>query len=154
MMKQIVLLQSLATTSSTLTDVMSGVDLEMAQQAPASGEWCMNDVLSHFIFVETHTLKRIKDLIDETVPLLDFIQPDENAHQNHKSPSDLIAQFDETRSTLLAYLPILSAEQWSAYGLFADGDATTVKELVLLLVNHDTQHLNQLVKIKERLTAL
>ena len=149
MSKRIVLLQALASTSKDLARILHDVDLIAAQQRPFPDAWSMNDVLSHLCDVDVRSLARMRQVVNEERPLILTIHPDETSHGTATPPGQLLAQFEQARTETITYLQNLGAGQWQRRATFDSGEATTVRTLVQILIEHDTQHLNQLIEIKE-----
>jgi len=149
MSKRIVLLQALASTSKDLARILRDVDLSAAQQRPLPDGWSMNDVLSHLRDVDVRSLARMRRVVDEERPAILTIHPDETSHDKTTPPDQLLVQFEQARTETISYLQNLGAGQWQRRATFDSGEATTVRTLVQILIEHDTQHLNQLIEVKE-----
>jgi uncharacterized damage-inducible protein DinB len=150
MSKRIVLLQALASTSKDLARILRDVDLIAAQQRPLPDGWSMNDVLSHLRDVDVRSLARMRRVVDEERPAILTIHLDETSHDKTTPPAQLLVQFEQARTETISYLQNLGAGQWQRRATFDSGEVTTVRTLVQILIEHDTQHLNQLIEIKER----
>jgi uncharacterized damage-inducible protein DinB len=154
MSKRIVLLQALASTSKDLTRILRDIDLLAAQQRPSPHIWSINDVLSHLRHVDVQSLVRIQRVVNEERPIIRTIYPDEITHDTTISPTQLLAQFEQARAKTITYLQNLGAGQWQRHATFDSGEDTTIRTLVQILIEHDTQHLNQLIEIKEMASNL
>jgi uncharacterized damage-inducible protein DinB len=150
MSKRIVLLQALASISKDLARIVGNVDLSVARQRPFANAWSMNDVLSHLCDVDVRSLARMQRVVNEERPIIRTIHPDETSHDTTVLPDQLLAQFEQARGNTITYLQNLGAGQWQRKATFDSGEETTVRTLVQILIEHDTQHLNQLIEIKER----
>jgi uncharacterized damage-inducible protein DinB len=154
MSKRIVLLQALASTSKDLTRILRDIDSIAAQQRPSPHTWSINDVLSHLRHVDVQSLVRIQRVVNEERPIIRTIYPDEITHDTTISPTQLLAQFEQARAKTITYLQNLGAGQWQRHATFDSGEDTTIRTLVQILIEHDTQHLNQLIEIKEMASNL
>ena len=149
MSKRIVLLQALASTNNDLARILRDVDDSVAQQRPSPDAWSINDVLSHLRDVDIHSLARMQRVVNEERPIIRTIYPDETTHDIDTLPEQLLAQFEQARGETITYLQNLGAGQWQRRATFDSGEDTTIRTLVQILIEHDTQHLNQLIAIKE-----
>ena len=149
MSKRIVLLQALASTSKDLARILRDVDLSAAQQRPFPEVWSMNDVLSHLRDVDVQSLARMRRVVNEERPIILTIRPDESAHDKTTLPDQLLVQFEQARRETITYLQNLGAGEWQRRATFDSGEATSLRILAQILIEHDTQHLNQLIEIKE-----
>lgn len=153
MSKRIVLLQALASTPKDLSRILRDVDLITAQQRPLSVAWSINDVLSHLRDVDIQSLARMQRVVQEEQPLIRTIHPDETSHDIVIPPEELLLQFEQARADTITYLQNLGAGQWQRRAVFDSGEDTTIRTLAQILIEHDTQHLNQLIEIKEKARA-
>ena len=150
MSKRIVLLQALASISKDLARLVADVDLIAARQRPFASTWSINDVLSHLRDVDIQSLARMRRVVNEERPIIRTIYPDETTHDTATPPDQLLLQFEQARAETITYLQNLGAGQWQHRATFDSGEDTTIRTLVQILIEHDTQHLNQLIEIKEK----
>jgi hypothetical protein len=99
-------------------------------------------------------LARIQRVVNEERPIIRTIYPDETKHNAASQPAQLLAQFEQARAKTITYLQNLGAGQWQRHAAFDSGEDTTIRTLVQILIEHDTQHLNQLIVIKEMASNL
>jgi hypothetical protein len=92
----------------------------------------------------------MRRVVNEERPLIRTIHPDETKHDMMIPPDQLLAQFRQARTEIITYLQNLSAGKWQRRATFDSGEESTIRTLVQILIEHDTQHLNQLIDIKER----
>ena len=153
MSKRIVLLQALASTTKDLARILRDVDLITAQQRPFPATWSINDVLSHLRDVDIQSLARMQRVVHEERPLIRTIHPDETSHDMATPPDQLLLQFEQARAETITYLQNLGPGQWQRRAIFDSGEDTTIRTLAQILIEHDTQHLNQLIEIKEKVRS-
>jgi hypothetical protein len=110
-----------------------------------------NSIMRH---VDVQSLVRIQRVVQEERPIIRTIYPDEITHDTTISPTQLLAQFEQARAKTITYLQNLGAGQWQRHATFDSGEDTTIRTLVQILIEHDTQHLNQLIEIKEMASNL
>lgn len=150
MSKRIVLLQALASTSADLRLMLKRVDNAAAALPPAPVQWSITQLLAHFLDVEERYLARLQRVIAEDNPFLPTIHPDETAHTTTRC-ADLLAQFETARGRTVAFLKELPPGNWQRPAIHETLGATRLRYLVQMLVDHDTQHLNQLIDIQQQL---
>ena len=151
MTKRIVLLQALASTPNDLTLMLRGVDAGASRQRPADGEWSMMDVVNHLIYVEKRCRQRLRRVLDEDGPWLPYIHPDEEAHDSQAPLSDRLARFEMERRQTLALLKEIGPGEWQRRAVHETKGDVTLRFLVQYIVDHDIQHLNQIVETQQRL---
>jgi uncharacterized damage-inducible protein DinB len=142
------LIKALETTPRDLARTFRGIDPTTQEVRPAPKQWSVSDILSHLFFVEERYLKRLIRVAKEDNPSLAFIFPDETSHDLTASLSDLLDGFNKARAQTLQFLRSLSYGDWQRTATFEDGRKTNLRYLVQTLVDHDTEHLNQLIEIK------
>lgn len=163
MSKRIVLLQALASTPKdlgfTLRRLMeksasqpAAADAQSAvYQTPQPGQWSIGIVLHHLIDVEARYLGRLQQVVTEDRPLLAVIHPNEAIYQERPSLAKLLARFEQARAATLAFLKELPPGGWQRPAVHEAWGETKLRFLVQHLVDHDTQHLNQIIEIQQQL---
>lgn len=146
MSKRIVLLQALASSLSNLMVMVDDVDPQAFRQRVASDAWAMADVLSHLIAVEAQYLRRLQRVLVEERPFLPAIFPDPTTHNLQASAAELLAQFEEARQRTLAFLTDVADAGWGRTAVHETQGEVTFHFLVQHLVEHDSEHLNQIAK--------
>lgn len=148
MTKRAILLQALASTQTDLARVLEGIDDSSLRRRPAPDSWSLADGLNHLVYVEVLYLQRLKRVVGEERPLLPEIHPNEAAHDPGASADDLLTRFEQVRGETLAYLAGLPPGIWQRPAVHETLGKTTLRYLVQMLQDHDTQHLSQMVKVK------
>lgn len=120
---------------------------------PTPGEWSVGDVLSHLSDVEQRYLKRLQRLIDEDNPAVPWFGPDETTHDLTASLDDLLAEFTRRREDTLDFLSALKPGQWQRPAVHRTLGPTTLRFLVQYLLEHDIEHLNQIIDIQQQFKA-
>jgi len=151
MTKRIVLLQALASTSNDLSLMLRGIDGAACHRRPADDEWSMADVVNHLIGVEKRYRQRLQRVLDEEEPWLSYIHPDEPARDPQASLPTLLARFQEERAETMALLKEIGPGDWQRRAVHETKGNVTLRFLVQYLVDHDIQHLNQIVEIQQQL---
>lgn len=151
MTKRIVLLQALASTSNDLSVMLRGIDSADGNRRPSSDEWSMANVVNHLIDVEERYRQRLQRVLDEEEPWLPCIHPDEYAHEAQASLGKLLARFKEERAQTVTLLKEIGPGDWQRRAVHETKGNVTLRFLVQYLVDHDIQHLNQVVEIQQQL---
>jgi uncharacterized damage-inducible protein DinB len=151
--KRIVLLQALAATMSDLVRMLANIDRAVFYRQLSLHGWSMADVLSHLIRVETRYYQRLRRVLVEERPYLPAILPDPPTHNRPASPTELLAQFEAARLETLAFLRDMAEAGWGRTAVHETLGEVTFYFLVQYLVDHDSQHLNQIAMIQQQLNA-
>lgn len=154
MSKRIVLLQALAATPADLQRLLQGIEATAVSHRPAPDQWSIGDVLSHLVDVEQRYLIRLRRVIEEERPLLDNIHPNQAGQDSGADAAVLLRRFRQARADTLSFLRDRTPGQWQRPAVHPSWGETTFRFLVQNLVEHDTEHLNQLVSVQQRLRTL
>jgi uncharacterized damage-inducible protein DinB len=63
--------------------------------------------------------------------------------------ADLLLQFKECRAETITFLKTLSPGQWQRPAIHEHTGKTTLRFLVQLLIEHDIEHMNQIVQLQQ-----
>ncbi|MFZ0548684.1 MAG: DinB family protein [Candidatus Promineifilaceae bacterium] len=146
MTKRIVLLQALSSTATDLTYILKGVDNQ--ENIPEDG-WTLSEVLSHLIYVEERYRERLRRVVEEENPTIPFILPENTPFITGAETADLLTQFKESRAETVAFLKSLSPGQWQRSAVHETTGRTTLRFLVQILIEHDIEHMNQIVQLQQ-----
>lgn len=153
MNKRIVLLQALATLPSNLTLMVKDVAPQAFRRRGDLGAWGMADTLSHLIAVEAQYWRRLQTVLVEERPFLPAILPDPTTHNLQAPAAELLAQFGAARRKTLAFLKDVTDDGWRRTAVHETQGEVTFHYLVQYLVDHDSEHLNQIMAIQQRLNT-
>jgi uncharacterized damage-inducible protein DinB len=151
MTKRIVLLQALATTPNDLTRMLQGRDDTAVARRPSPKQWSVADVLCHLDGVEKRSLERLQLVVADEQPQVLAIHPDEITHDLTQPVAQLLSNFAHSRQKTLAYLKDLKPGEWQRTAVHETRGVVKLRYLVQYLVDHDTEHLNQIVEIQQRM---
>ena len=151
MTKRIVLLQALASTPNDLALMLRGVDDADDARRPAGDQWSMADVVNHLVDVEQRYRQRLQRVLEEQEPWLPYMHPDEQAHDPRAPLSTLMGRFKEQRAQTMVLLKEIGPGDWQRRAVHETKGNVTLRFLVQYLVDHDIQHLNQIVEIQQQL---
>jgi uncharacterized damage-inducible protein DinB len=105
--------------------------------------------LSHLVYVEGCYHERVRRVIEESNPTVPEIFPDNTPFDETLSTAEYLARFKEARSQTLATLKSLSPGQWQRPAVHAKTGKTTLRFLLQILIEHDIEHLNQIVQLQQ-----
>lgn len=151
MTKRIVLLQAIASTPKDLALTIRGIDATAGNRRPGDDLWSIADVVHHLIDVEERYRHRLQRVLEEDKPWLPYFHPDEQVRDTQSSPESLLARFEEERSQTVALLKEIGPGDWQRRAIHETRGNVTFRFLVQYLVDHDIQHLNQIVEIQQQL---
>jgi uncharacterized damage-inducible protein DinB len=154
MTKRIVLLQALASTLTDLGYILAGLDSSADGVGVKAGSWTVRDVLAHLLYVERQYQARLKRVIEEDNPTVVEIRPDDTPFDDSGSTAELLEQFKVARSHTLTTLKALSPGQWQRPAVHERTGKTTLRFLMQLLIEHDIEHLNQIVEAQQAARAI
>jgi uncharacterized damage-inducible protein DinB len=146
MTKRIVLLQALASTATDLNYILKGVDDQA--NGPVDG-WTLNDVLTHLIYVEGRYQERLRRMVEENNPTVPAILPEDTPLDATADTNALLNQFKEARAETVTFLMSLSPGQWQRPAVHETTGPTTLRFQVQILIEHDIEHMNQIVQLQQ-----
>ena len=146
------LLKALETTPRDLARTIKGIN-PTTRGRTVPDQWSISDILNHLVNVEIRYLARLRRVTQEDNPTLPYILPDEASHDLSLPLGALLTRFAEVRAETLQFLTPLQSGIWQRPATFEDGRKTTFRYLVQALVDHDTEHLNQLVETKSKFSS-
>lgn len=153
MSKRIVLLQALTASIANLSLLVEGIDQKVFGHRADSEDWSVADVVNHLIAVEAQYLRRLQRVLVEERPFLPAIHPDRTTHNLEASAAELLAQFKDARQATLAFLRDMVDDGWGNTAVHETQGDVTFHFLVQYLVEHDGEHLNQIIEIRQQLKA-
>lgn len=151
MSKRSVLLSALESAPGDLRRMAEVADEVAAHERPSPDEWSLAEVLAHFGDVEERYLTRLKRVVDEERPHVSYIHPDETVYKPTEPVHELLSRFEGRRAQTMMFLTGLSAGQWQRKAVHETWGDVSLRTLVQALVDHDTNHLQQVAVIRKRL---
>lgn len=149
MSKRIVLLQALAATPADLRYLLANLTPAGAHHA-SPDTWSPVQILHHLLDVEDRYRHRLQRIAAEERPHVPSILPPEEGYPLLGELPPLIAAFAGARDETLAFLKSLSAGSWQRRATHPTWGELTLRFFVQRLVDHDTEHLNQLALLKQQ----
>lgn len=151
MSRRDILLSALESAPGDLRRFTQSVDESDAHRRPSPDAWSLAEVLAHLIDVEERYLARLKQVINEDGPRVPSIHPDESRYDSAVPTDQLIDRFEERRGETLVFLKGLSAGDWQRKTVHETWGAVSFRTLVQRLVDHDTNHLQQVATLHKGL---
>lgn len=152
MNRRIVLLQALATAPAELQRLLADLPSDLAEQRPAEN-WAPAEIVRHLLDVESRYRARLKRVVGEDCPELQWILPPANGYSKDEELHELLRQFRAAREKTVAFLTPLSAEAWRNRAVHPSWGDRSFYYLVQQLVNHDREHINQVETVTARLAT-
>ncbi|MAU02058.1 MAG: hypothetical protein CL608_33395 [Anaerolineaceae bacterium] len=149
MSKRTILLDALASMPKDLTFMLRRADETAVHQRRSPDEWSIADVLRHLRTTESLYLARLQRIVAEERPYLPYIHPESRPQPEPTPLSELLHTLSTARSETLTYLQSLNAGAWQRNAVHETLGPTKLRYMVQLLVDHDTEHLNQIVRLLE-----
>ncbi len=153
MSKRTILLDALASMPKDLGFMLRRTEETAVHQRPTPDEWSIADVLRHLITIESLYQARLQRIVMEERPFLPYLHPETRPEPDPTSLPELLNIFSTARHETLAYLHTLNAGTWQRNALHETLGPTKLRYMVQLLVDHDTEHLNQIVGLLERVNG-
>ena len=149
MSKRALLIAALASMPKDLGFMLRRADDTAVQQRPTPDDWSIADVLRHLITIESLYLARLQKIVEEERLYLPYLHPETRPQSDPTPLAELLHTFTAARSQTLAYLQSLNAAAWQRNAVHETLGPTKLRFMVQLLVDHDTEHLNQIVGLLE-----
>lgn len=149
MTKRIVLLQALASTLSDLGYILAGLEEARSDVGSQEAGWSVREVLAHLAYVEGAYQERLRRVLAEENPTVVEIHPEDTPFDEDKSTADYLNAFKVGRARTIMMLKGLSPGQWQRPARHARTGKTTLRFLVQRLIEHDIEHLNQIVEVQQ-----
>ncbi len=153
MSKRAVLLAALASMPKDLSFMLRRTGETAVRQRPTPEEWSIADVLRHLITIEPLYLARLRRIVGEERPYLPYLHPETRPQPDPTPLPELLNIFSTTRNEMLAYLQSLNAGAWQRNAVHETLGPTKLRYMVQLLVDHDTEHLNQIVGLLQNVNG-
>lgn len=147
MTRRDVLLPALAATPKDLMRLVRDVDPATARLQSSPDSWCLADVVAHLGDVEERYLARLHRIVEQDNPYEPSMQPDPSAHDLSRPLEELFDDFAARRAATIAFLSGLSQRDWGRPLVHETVGPTRLRFQVQALVEHDNEHLVQIIGI-------
>jgi uncharacterized damage-inducible protein DinB len=149
MSRRSVLIEALAATPRDLGRMLRPIDDTAARARPAPDRWCAADVVAHLAYIEPLYLARLRRIAEQDNPFEPYMHPDASAHDLTRPLAELHAEFAARRAETLDFLAALPQRDWGRPLVHETIGPTRLRDQVQALVDHDSDHLNQLIGLRE-----
>ena len=151
MSKRAVLLDALASMPKDLAFMLRRAEETAVHQRPTPEDWSIANVLVHLAVLEQRYLARLQKIVVEERPFLPTLHPETQPQPDPRPVAELVTAVQNTRQQTLTFLHSLKAGDWQRTAVHETLGATKLRFMVQRLVEHDTEHLNQIIEIQTRL---
>ncbi|MEO8392444.1 MAG: DinB family protein [Chloroflexota bacterium] len=137
-------------TPAILSAILYGVNQKQAQKArDGANGWSVLEILGHMNEFEQAFFQRSRLIAETEMPKFPVLDPDALAkshHYNDQKLEDVFTSYVTTRRAHLAYVQVLTPEQWQRKGIHMAYGELTLTENVISTTLHDVNHIDQIVK--------
>jgi hypothetical protein len=142
------LVDALAAAADRLAATAAGLDDAQRRRRPASGEWCVNEIMAHLLHVETELfLPRLRRMVTEDQPAFAAFTPEPWARERDHSADPFAAShaaFVRARAETLAFLRALPEAAGERPGVSGFFGPITLLQYATHIPDHDIEHLQQM----------
>ena len=129
-------------------------DASIYQKRDGGDGWTISEVIGHLADYEITIHQRAQLTVENDNPLLPAMTPDpdtqviEHGYASQQA-EDVLNQWQSNRETYLSYLQSLPTDEafWQRLATHPKRGNVPLKEQLILTTWHDTNHMNQIVKI-------
>ena len=149
MSRRSVLIEALSATPSDLGRMLRPIPDIAALARPTPESWCAADVVAHLAYIEPLYLARLRRIAEQDNPFEPYMHPDASAHDVSRPLAELHAEFVARRAATIHFLMALPQRDWGRPLVHETIGPTRLRDQVQALVEHDSDHLNQLIALRE-----
>lgn len=107
--------------------------------------WSERQIVDHLIRVEGDAFQaRLRQVADEVEPHWQWVEP--GAEPGHASLAILVGRFERARAATIDHLARLDERGWARSGVHATYGRLDVAALLGIAIDHDADHLAELVR--------
>lgn len=143
--RHIILLQALRSLPDRIAEIVTVLD-EQWRAAPEV--WSGRETLAHLAACDALFHKRFERILEFDNPLLPAFGPDEAPPRRDLTIADSLIQLREARTALVLFLSALTPDTWERPAVHASLGSTTLALQVQNMVNHDAEHVGQLMALR------
>ncbi len=153
MSKRAVLLDALASMPNDLGFMLRRAEETAVHHRPTPQDWSIADVLVHLATLEQRYLARLQKIVAEERPFLPFLHPETQPEPDLRPLAEFVTAVHDARQHTLSVLHTCKAGDWQRTAVHETFGDTKFRFMVQLLVDHDTEHLNQIIEIQNHLKS-
>lgn len=113
------------------------------------GGWSMVDVVGHLIAVDDMMFRRFQRMMEEDDPDIIGEIPDSIYRGQHVHFASAMDRWRALRGEMCEWLEKLPPGALNRHAQHNERGKISIRTEIQVLVNHDTEHLNQLIKMRE-----
>jgi uncharacterized damage-inducible protein DinB len=135
---------------AVLADMVANASDEQLTRRPSKDKWSIGEILAHLAEDEIATAWRYRQMVEHTGLQLAGFDQDLWARSGDyasRVPHESLALFRLLRNANLQFLEHITPEQWECFGIHAERDRITVRELAVHMAGHDANHIEQIRRI-------
>ena len=140
----------------TIAGLIAGIAPAMLKQPPAPGKWSALQIIAHLAEDELASSWRYRQMLEHDGPELTAFDQELWARLGDYSswePTDALAMFRLLRHANLRMFARLTPQQWQRHGTHTERGKVTMLELCRHMAAHDVNHIEQIKRILNSLTA-
>jgi len=146
------LLRSLRKTPIILETLLISITPEHARRSPDDpNEWSLIEILCHLRDYENIFFQRATLILQEEYPSLPIPESNEIlaslGQYKQQELSSVLTSLQTTRQAFIQFLSEVREEQWMRKGMHSNDFSVTLKEVVLQVIMHDIDHLEQMTHL-------
>jgi uncharacterized damage-inducible protein DinB len=153
MSRREMLMASLQATVPDLIRTLRVVDDAAARYAPSPEQWTIADVVAHLGYIEPLYLARLRRIAEQDNPFEPYLHPDRGAHDLARPLSELLQAFILRRAETVVFLQSLGQSDWARPVTHETMGPGRLRDHVQMLVDHDSDHLGQIIALREALES-
>jgi uncharacterized damage-inducible protein DinB len=138
-------IDALALAVQRLIQMLDGCDGEWLYRPPAPDEWCVAQTVWHLGDVEARYRQRLERIVTEDTPQVPAIWPGP-APEPLPRIRHAVTVFEQERSRTVAFLTSLKPDAWQRGVHHATLGLSTLQKQVQALIDHDEEHLEQILQ--------
>ncbi len=149
-------LSVLNSTFSLVRNFAESVPPALVKEKPSEIAFSVNEIIYHLLEVEELWQRRIHQLLHESAPHFQQINPDELALINHYNDQDFhegITDWKESREDTIDLVSAMSDEELSRKGVHSRYGEMDVYRILDIMAEHDLQHLRQMERTLRQVSS-
>src|SRR5262245_2219245 len=146
----------LAAAPDKLVQLTKGLTDDALSHKPAPGKWSIREIVAHLADDELVGAYRIRLILSSSGTAIQAFDQARWAETGRYNSIDLAVSlnlFRTLREANLSLFKLLSAEEWSRFGLHAERGKETLRDIARYYAGHDLNHFSQIESILTQLSA-
>lgn len=143
--QHIILLQALRFLPDRVAEIVTALDEEWR---PTPETWSGRETVSHLAACDPLFHNRFNRILEFDNPLLPYFGPEVAQPRRDLPIADSLFQLREARTALVLFLSALAPDTWARPAVHATLGPSTLALQVQNMVNHDAEHVGQLMALR------